>query len=156
MAQFQLSEKEFVRGSMVITWKRRTLVMFGIAYLLVVTSLAFRRHTLIESAVYPLLGIVALVVLVYFLTRFRLGKAFNETAVLHETMNVAIDDQQLSYTWARGNYILPWASIRRGMETRNFFFLFESSYFGRMLPKRALSDEETTIIRQKLVSIPRR
>ena len=156
MAQFQLSEDEFVRGAMTITWKRRTLVLFAIAYLLIVMALAFRQHTIVESLVYPLLGIVSLLTLVYFLTRYRLRKAFRETASFQEMMNVAIDDQQLTYTWSRGTYILPWANIRRGMETRNFFFLFESSMFGRMLPKRALSAEEAAVIRQKLVSIPRR
>ena len=156
MAQFQLTENEFVRGSMAITWKRRTYIMFGIAYMMFVAALAFRHRTAMESLVYPLLGMVGLIVLVYFVVRYRLKKAFHETAVLHETMNVTIDNEQLSYTWSRGNFILPWANIRLGMETNPFFFLFESSMFGRILPKRALSAEETAIIRQKLVSVPRR
>ena len=108
---------------MAITWKRRTYVMFGIAYVMFVLALAFRRHTAIESLGYPLLGIVGLVVLVYFLVRYRLKKVFNETSTLRETMNVVIDDEQLSYTWSRGHFILPWPNIRRGMETKNFFFI---------------------------------
>src|SRR4051812_1376254 len=111
MAQFQLTENEFVRGSMAVTWKPRTLILFGIAYLLLVASLGFRQHNAIESFLYPLLGIVGLVGLVYLVFRYRLRKVFNEIAALHERMNVAIDEKQLSYTWSRGNYILPWASI---------------------------------------------
>ena len=71
-------------------------------------------------------------------------------------MNVTIDEEQLSYSWARGSYILPWANVRRGRETPNFFILFESSLSGRMLPKRALSSDELAIIRKHVASKPRR
>ena len=150
MAQFQLSEDEFVRGSLIVVWKLRTIAMFLIALALVIASLAFKGHSLFESVVYPVIGIGAVVGASFLLARYRLKKTFRELPSLQATIDVTIDDQQLSYSWVRGNYILPWANVRRGRETKNFFILWESSAFARMLPKRVLSAEETAIIRKKI------
>ena len=156
MATFQLSEDEFIAGSLALSWKRRTFIIFAIAFGLLVASLAFHGHTMVESIAYPFGGIVALLVFVYFLSRYRLKKIFRETASLQEVINVVIDDQQLDYSWARGSYVLPWSNVRRWKETRNFIILFESSFFGRLLPKRALSSDEIATIHRNVSSKPRR
>ena len=152
MAQFQLSEDEFVRGSLVLAWKPRTIAMFVIALALIIASVAFKGHSVFESVVYPVIGIAALVGGAYLLSRYRLKKIYREQASLAEPINVTIDDQQLSYSWARGSFILPWANVRRGRETKNFFILWESSAFARMLPKRVLSAEETATIRENIAA----
>ena len=156
MATFQLTEDEFIRGSLTLALRPRSLVMLGIAVGLIASSLHFNGHPLTESVLFALVGAVLIVALFYFLARFRLKKIFREQQSLREVMNVTIDEEQLSYSWARGSYILPWANVRRGRETPNFFILFESSFYGRMLPKRALSPEELAIIRNKIASKPRR
>jgi YcxB-like protein len=156
MATFQLSEDEFIRGSLALALRPRTLVMLGIAFGLIISSLLFNGHPLIESVLFALVGVVVVVGLFYFLARRRLKKIFREQQSLAEVMSVTIDEEQLSYSWARGSYILPWANVRRGRETPNFLILFESSFYGRMLPKRALSREETEIIRKNIASKTRR
>lgn len=152
MAQFQLSEDEFVRGSLVLAWKPRTIAMFVIALALIIASLAFKGHSLFESVVYPVIGIAALVGAAFLLSRYRLKKIFREQASLAELIHVTIDDEQLNYSWARGSFILPWANVRRGRETKSFFILWESSAFARILPKRVLSAEETAIIRKNIAA----
>jgi hypothetical protein len=156
MATFQFTEDEFVRGSLALTWKRRTTVMFGIAFVLMIAAMAFRGHTMLASILYPLGGMALLVTFVYFLTRQRLKRVFREQQSLRESINVVIDENQLNYSWSRGTYVLPWTNVRRGFETREFFILFESSMFGRMIPKRVLSQEEEAVIRGKIKPLPRR
>src|ERR1051326_1135501 len=99
MAQFQLSEDEFVRGSLIVVLKLRTIAMFLIALALVIASLAFKGHSLFESVVYPVIGIGAVVGASFLLARYRLKKTFKEWPSLQETIDVTIDDQQLSYSW---------------------------------------------------------
>ena len=155
MASFQLTEDEFIRGSLAITWKRRTIVMFAIAFGLMIAAMGFKGHTLLASIGYPLVGMAVLLLFVWFLVRARLKRAWREQQSLREMINVAIDDKELNYSWSRGTYSLPWTNIRRGFETREFFILFESSMFGRMIPKRVLSPEEEAVIREKMKSLPR-
>jgi len=152
MAQFQLSEDEYVRGSLAFVLKPRTGILLAIALIFFVLSEFFNGRSLIESIGVTLGSAVLLAVLVYLFARRRLRKIFREQASLTELINVTIDDQRLNYSWARGTYLLPWANVRSGRETRNFFILWESSAFGRMLPKRALSEEETAIVRKNIAS----
>src|SRR4051812_20316364 len=130
MATFQFSENEFVAGSMKLSFKRRTLVMFAIAYGLLVTSLLFKGKPILEAVVFPLIGVSLLVAAVYWLSTWRIRKVFREQQSLREVINVTIDDERLSYSWVRGSYILPWNQVRRWIETPDFFILFESSAFG--------------------------
>ena len=156
MATFQLTEDEFVRGSFALTWKRRTIVMFAIALVMMIAAIAFRGHTMLASILYPLAGTALLVVFVRVIARQRLKKVFREQQSLRETINVVIDENQLSYSWSRGTYVLPWTNVRRAFETRDFFILLESSMFGRMIPKRVLSQEKEAVIREKIKPLPRR
>jgi hypothetical protein len=158
MAQFQLSEKEFIRGSWAIPLRRplRQWILYVVALGLIVTSLIFQGYSVISAIALSLGGVILFFGLVYFLANLRLKKIFREQQSLRELIDVTIDDQQLSYSWARGTYTLPWENVRRGSETKNFFILFESSFFARMLPKRALSQEESAIIRAKTASKPHR
>ena len=158
MAQFQLSEKEFVRASLTISFRRwvRSLVLFAIAFGLIVASLLFRGKPPLEAIAFPLMGIVLVIVSLRLLSTWRLRKCFREQKSLQQVIDVTIDPQHLSYSSARGSYLLPWADVRRSLETKEFFVFFESSYLGRILPKRVLSQEETAIIRKQIASKPRR
>lgn len=120
--------------------------------LLIGLSLFSKGNALWKSIFLSFVPMVVIIVTVYFATRWRLKRVFHEQQSLREVIDVSIDDQQLSYSWARGTYILPWANVQRGKETRNFFILWESSAFARMLPKRVLSAEETATIRKNLAS----
>jgi hypothetical protein len=152
MAQFQLAQEEFIRGSLTTAFRPRTIVLFLIAMLLIGSSLFFRGNALWESIFLSFVPMAVIIVTVYFATRWRLKRVFHEQQSLREVIDVSIDDQRLSYSWARGTYILPWANVQRGKETRNFFILWESSAFARMLPKRVLSAEETATIRKNIAS----
>jgi hypothetical protein len=152
MATFQLSEDEFIRGSLAFVLRRRTAILLVIGLVLISLSQFFNGRSLLQSVAVTLIAALAGSALIYLLARRRLKKIFREQQSLGEVMNVTIDDQQLSYSWARGSYILPWANVRRGLETRNFFILYESSAYGRMLPKRALSEEEKAIVRKNIAS----
>ena len=152
MAQFQLSEDEYIRGSLAFVLKPRTVILLTIALIFFVLSEFFHGQSLIHSIGVTLGCAVLFGGLVYFLVRRRLKKIFHEQQSLQELINVTIDDQQLNYSWVRGSYVLPWENVRSGRETQNFFILWESSAFGRILPKRALSEEEKTIIRKNIAS----
>ena len=57
MASFQLSEDEFIRGSLALALRPRSLVMLGIAVGLIASSLFFDGHPLIESVLIALAGL---------------------------------------------------------------------------------------------------
>src|SRR5690242_17978424 len=99
MASFQLTEDEFIRGSLAITWKHRTIVMFVIAFGMMIAAMAFRGHTLLASICYPLAGMAVLFVFVWFLVRARLKRAWREQGSLREMITVVIDDKELNYSW---------------------------------------------------------
>ena len=152
MATFQLSEDEYIRGSLAFVLKPRTAILLTMALIFFVLSEFFHGRSLMHSIGIILGGALLVGVSIYFLVRRRLKKIFREQQSLQELINVTINDQQLSYSWARGSYVLPWKNVRRGRETQNFFILWESSAFGRILPKRALSEEEKTMIRKNIAS----
>ena len=154
MAQFQLSEKEFVQACLRIRFRRRTIILFFVAMALMILSLSGSESWAFTIIVGGLvIGFVA--GLTYFLSAFKLRKTYREQQSLQEVITVTINDEQLNYSWSRGNAVFLWSDIRRWKQTRDFFLLFESEMFARILPKRALSPEEIAVIRAKLSSLPR-
>lgn len=157
MAQFQLSEKEFVRASLSLSLRRpkRTLILLGIAIIMIALSQYFRSAPWIETVVYCVVAPTLFAGSFYLLLTRRLKKAFHEQRWFREPIELTIDEQQLKYSWPQGNAAFLWSDIRRWKETADFLFLFESDLYARILPKRALSEEEVAIIRAKTESLPR-
>ena len=60
MATFQLSEDEFIRGSLALALRPRALVMLVIAFGLIISSLLFHGHELIESVLIASHGCMSL------------------------------------------------------------------------------------------------
>ena len=157
MAQFQLSEKEFVKASLMLSLKRplRTFILLSIALALIAVSQVFGGRSPGNALAFFLIAIILFTGITYLLSVQRLKKAFREQATLQQPIDLTIDEQQLNYAWPRGTAVFLWSDIRRWKETSDFFLLFESDLFARILPKRALSESEVAIIRRKIESLPR-
>src|SRR5438552_19014406 len=100
MAQFQLSESEFIRGSLAVPSRRplRNWILYVLAVVLVTSSLVSNGHSVIGAIAECFGGLILLVALIYLLATLRLKKIFREQQSLREVIDVAIDGQQLNYS----------------------------------------------------------
>jgi YcxB-like protein len=127
-----------------------------IAIALIATSFLLRRESPGVVLMYALEGFVLICIVIGFTIWRQATRSYRQNPVFQSELNVVIDDQQISYTWARGSHATPWANISRAIETPEFFFLFETPISVRILPKRALSADETALIRQKIEAFPKK
>lgn len=155
MAQFQFTEKEYMRAAFAISRRRllRTLIIFLLAFALILASLILSGHPSRETLGLGLIGFLLILAFFAFAVWWQLRRAYLGQPVLQALLRVTIDDRQLSYVWERGSYNLPWSGVRRAVETPEFMFLYESPISTRILPKRALSEEEIALIRRKVESL---
>lgn len=152
MAQFQFTEAEFVRATFILSRRRLAWmsILAVVAFGLIAVSLALKpEHSLGEAIVICGAGCAILLAFLFFGVRSRAKKIFREQPILQAPLTVTIDEEQLAYTWERGSYFLPWAKVKTRAETPEFFFVYESPSSARIIPRRALSDAETAIIRRK-------
>lgn len=151
MATFQLSKEEFVSASFVMSKKR--LIRVGVIMVLSVVGIGLARA---DSQTFLLSMAVAVppgAALTVWLSRRRVGKLYDTQASLRETIEALIEDDGLHYTFDSGTYFLPWDRVLKWGENKRFIFLKESDYYGRILPKRALSPEEEATLRQHLEGV---
>ena len=156
MAEFQLTEKEFVRASLRVAFKRplRGLILCSLAFALFAYS-QFAAGRSWQAAVFGFaIGAAVFPAILYFISARRLKKAFREQESFQLPVNLTLDEAQLHYSFPGGTYAMPWSAVRRWKETGEFILLFESDLFARILPKRALSNEETALVREKMAALP--
>lgn len=158
MAEFQLSENDFVQANLLVVRKRLRFSgpLLALALALIGASRVMRGDSWVVSLLVWLAIVFALLVSGWLLITYRLKKAYREHTSLHQSFGVTFDEQDIKYSWARGNMSVPWSGIRRYIENEEYFLLFESTMTARVLPKRALSEEETLLIKRKVASLPKR
>lgn len=156
MATFQFTREEYVAASMALA-KKRTL-RFILFVAVVVTAVAafrvIRNDNALAAAPYvaALLIIVPTIILVL---RHRLGKTYDAQAALRESFTADVNEEGIRYRHSSGSRMLGWNRIKKWSESQKFIFLYESDLHPRILPKRALSEEEDRLIRDRLSGVAR-
>ena len=157
MATFQFTREEYVAASMGLAKKR--MIRFILFLTLVVAAIATFRiisnNNLLAGAPY-VVALLIMVPVVIAVSKHRLGKTFDDQASLRETFTADISEKGILYTHSNGSRMLGWDNIKKWGEDRRFLYFFESDLYARILPKRALSEEENQLIRGRLVGIPRK
>ena len=157
MATFQFTREEYVSASMGLAKKR--MIRFILFLTLVVAAIATFRiisnNNVLAAAPY-VVALLIMVPVVIAVSKHRLGKTFDDQASLRETFTADISEKGILYTHSNGSRMLGWDSIRKWGEDRRFLYFFESDLYARILPKRALSEEENQLIRSRLAGIPRK
>jgi hypothetical protein len=155
MATFQFSENEYVRACHAMARRHlwRSAILMFIAVSLIAGSYAVKGKNIESWAVGIICGLLFFFILARVIMARRIKRAFREQESLRQEITVVFDDEQLAYSWSRGSFVLPWADVRRWKETKDFFLLYESSLFAKILPKRSLSEDEVAIIRRKAESL---
>src|SRR5690242_20481307 len=112
MAIFQFSEEEYRRALLRVSRRRiiRSFCLFIVAIALIAASFLFRGDSPGVVLIYSLEGFVLLCVVIGFRVWRQAANYYRQQPAVQSVLNVSIDDQQLSYTWARGSYIMPWTN----------------------------------------------
>jgi len=157
MATFQFTREEYVAASMGLAKKR--MIRFILFLSLVVAAIATFRiisnNNVLAGAPY-VVALLIMVPVVIAVSKHRLGKTFDDQASLRETFTAEISEEGIRYSHSNGTRMLHWESIRKWSEDRRFLYFFESDLYARILPKRALAEEENQLIRSRLDGIARK
>lgn len=157
MATFQFTREEYVAASMGLAKKR--MIRFILFLTLVVAAIATFRiisnNNVLAATPYAV-ALLIMIPVVIAVSKHRLGKTFDDQASLRETFTADISEKGILYTHSNGSRMLGWDNIRKWGEDRRFLYFFESDLYARILPKRALSEEENQVIRSRLAGVPRK
>lgn len=154
MATFRFTRDEYIAASMGLAKKRvrRFLIVISLLILAVATVRVASNNNLIAAAPY-LFALLVIIPTILVVSKHRLGKTFDDQSSLRETFTAGIDDTGIRYSHASGTRLLHWDQIKKWSEDPRFLYLFESDLHARILPKRALSPEESAFLRTRLSSI---
>src|SRR6476646_2479729 len=102
MAEFQLSEKDYLRASWLISRRRlgRILLLAPVAIALIVISQSVHGESWVRSLLFCLVIIVAVAAMIFFLTTRRLKRAYREQESMRQRFTVTINNEELVYSWA--------------------------------------------------------
>lgn len=157
MATFQFTRDEYVAASMGLAKKR--MIRFILFLSLVVAAIATFRiisnNNVLAAAPY-VVALLIMVPVVIAVSKHRLGKTFDDQASLRNTFTADISENGILYTHSTGSRMLGWDDIKKWGEDRQFLYFFESDLYARILPKRALSEEENQLIRSRLAGISKK
>ncbi len=153
MAQFQFEEKEFVRACMALRKKRMIISCLLLILALGLFGTSRMLNAIPEeklNAFLPFLaGMIAVPLFSIFVNRWQIRKSFRQSEAAQEHMELTFDEEAVHYSHETGEHKLPWVRVKKWQETPDFFLLYESDSFARILPRRALSDEEESILRSQ-------
>lgn len=155
MATFQFTRDEYIAASMGLAKKR--VRRFMIIITLLIAAVAGFRVYLADNAVAaaPYLAALAVIIpTILIVSKHRLGKAYDDQSSLRENFTADIREDGVLYSHTNGSRLLHWDQIRKWSEDARFLYLFESDLYARILPKRALSAEESSFLRSRLVAKP--
>jgi hypothetical protein len=153
MATFQFTREEYIAASFGLA-KKRTIRFIALVLFLIAAVATFRvisNNNLLAAAPY-LFALLIIVPTILIVSKHRLGKTYDDQSSLRETFTADIGEEGVRYSHTNGTRLLRWEQIKKWSEDSRFIYLFESDLYARILPKRALSEEESGFLRSKLVS----
>lgn len=151
MATFQFTREEYIAASFGLA-KKRTIRFIILVLVLIAAIATFRvisNNNLLAAAPY-LFALVVIVPTILIVSKHRLGKTYDDQSSLRETFTADIGQEGVRYSHTNGTRLLRWEQIKKWSEDSRFIYLFESDLYARILPKRALSAEESDFLRTRL------
>lgn len=151
MATFQFTREEYIAASFGLA-KRRTIRFIVLVSILITAVATFRvisNNNVLAASPY-LFALIVIVPTILIVSKHRLGKTYDDQSSLREIFTADIGEEGVRYSHANGTRLLRWEQIRKWSEDARFIYLFESDLYARILPKRALSGEESAFLRTQL------
>ena len=156
---YELTQKDFIESYVVYRngggwhkWVRRFFV--GIAVLFTAfILLGFLAKPSVQAArnLLPLFGlVVAWIVLLRILPRRTMGRQFSKQPGAHGPRTVVLDASGTQWRWNGGSSNVEWKNYIRSVEGENQFLLYTSPACFNILPKRTLTPEQLTELRELL------
>lgn len=165
-ARFTLTADDMVAAAKLFSrqhlMRPRTLVSFLIIYVLI--AMVFSSIGGAEN-IEALLGRMPFSLLLALIPFLLMGivigislplgarRVFIQQKTLHGEVNLEWDDARLVISSAHGQAVLPWTHFSKWIENTHLFMAFESDRLYRILPKRALTEEQIADLRHNLQTI---
>lgn len=152
MAEYQYTQEEYTSGCFGLVRRRMIvrILLCVLGFCIFVMSGVIGDPSPI-NALALIAGMVAVgTVLSWALMRRRFDKIYEQLDSLHKPIRVDFKDDGIHLCTDAGNYKLIWARVKKMRENKRFFYFFESDAHARMVPKRALTPDDESLVRTKL------
>jgi len=152
MAQFQLTKEEYVSACTSMQFgkliKTSALLIFALI-LICISQIIYGRWIVLVPVALVVIGYAAGI----YLSRKKIAKAYDDQKDTHEAIEAIFSEEGIVIKFFSGSTNTGWNRILKWKENRNFLYLFQSDFFASIIPKRALSDDESELIYRHLKSV---
>jgi hypothetical protein len=157
MASFQWAEEEYVAAAIGSHHRRyiKFAILGPVMFALIACSLFLQKYGWPSVLIGGIAGIV-FTTLFFFQIRKFLRKAFRQHSIMRETFHLALTEEGIDHVHDSGKFFYKWDQTRYWREDPRFLYLFESDVTVRMIPKRALSQEEERLLRSQMAKVPKK
>jgi len=153
--EYEITERDFINGQRLaiknspvrlVRWTRLVLPFFGIALL------AFWIQGVVQQGfswdVIPVLAIPLFFISIPLVSRNTQKKLYAQTNSMHGPLSLEIDDVGLEFKGPTFTSKIEWPHFRKFFEDDQSFVIYADSGVFNVIPKRGLSSEQITDLRE--------
>ena len=152
MTQFQLSSEEYTKANWRLSRKAFVIRMVITASIL---GICFAQVDEIPSKDLIAYGVLFIILMPFakMLWNRRIRKVYEDEVSFRMQTTLDISEDGFKMENERGSSITLWNEVKKSIETSDFFLLFTSKKFARIIPKRVLTVEQLTLLTSKIKKV---
>lgn len=156
--EYQISERDFINAQRLaiknsprrsVRWTRLMYPLFGLMLLLFVISTAQRQG--LSARMIPAFVICLFFLSMPLLNRRTQKKMYAESTAMRGPLSAEVDEQGISFRGLTFSSQFDWSNFSRFFEDDNSFVLYRSERLFNLIPKRELSRNQITTLREYFV-----
>ena len=155
MAEYELTRSQYLEASWFMQ-RRYRLVVASLGLLvaaMIAIYLRLNGASLAVSAFGALTSFAVVFGLRIWLSRRRILRIYDDHLAGRGNIELSFDDGGIEVSFSEGRATMKWESMRYWAESPNFILLYQGKDFAQILPKAALDQAETSLLREKASTI---
>jgi len=153
MTTFTLSEADYIKACFRLA---RTSLIVRFFIITVIFGFAILSESSFGMADYIGSGIVILLIatfLPYLFWKRKIKKLYRAEVALQLPATLIISENSYKLENDRNSSLTYWSDIKKYIETSDFYLLFTSKQFARIIPKQVLSREDRSLLTKHLKQV---
>jgi hypothetical protein len=154
---YELTEKDFTDAfsahrnrNALAKWFRRIAVYVLAAFLAMLLLGSIRTHNIKPLMPFFVLALLWIAIMTGLLTRWSARRQFLKQPGAHGPRTLLLDDSGAHWRWNGGSGDVEWRNYVRLVESENHFLFYTSPACFNILPKRSVSAEQISELRDFL------
>ena len=153
MAEYELSRAEFLAATWYMQRHFRRL-LFGLALVAAAfVTIGFWQSDHWYPVAVAAIVFTATIALRLFLNRRKTLRIYDDHLAGRGGSTLEADDEKLVISLAGSTAELPWSRLKFWSENEPFLFVYQGKDYAHIIPKRALSSDEESLIRSKVAGL---